>query len=244
MRIATPEDVPYIETILNHPDVIERITNDQTVRPITGVERLLENGNFVLVEEDACFVAQRVGDFRYTIHTNILPIPSGHKKIKIAERALRLAFIEMPVVEMLTMVPQSNEAAGTFATWMGFRFRFERPHFWLKNEKWEKGFFYSMSLEDWIERGACRDTGHEFHNRLHKLTGRSDHIPDAMHDCYVGAAVQMIRAGHPERAAGVYNHWARFAGYEEVTLVSLDPLVFDIGSHRLKVVDGEFLLGD
>ena len=242
MRVATEEDIPEIERIVNHPSIIEGVTNDATVTPIRAAE-WLERRNFVLLDQDCCFVAINMGPYRYQIHTNILPC-TGHRKLRLANAALRYAFIEMPVAELLTMVPESNPAAWKFAQWLAFRPRFERKHAWPKNGGWERLDFLSLNLEQWIESGACVAEGIWFHERLKALGGAVDHGEDWTHDCYVGACMEMVRAGHPDRAVAVYNHWARFARYEEVTLVSLDPVVIDIASHRLKLIDGEFFLGD
>ena len=243
MRLATQSDIEQIEAIVNDHRIIEGITNDDSVRPLRAAP-WLENGNFVLVDDGCCFIAISLGDYRYAVHTNILPEHPGHAKARLARAALRYAFVRMPVVEMVTAVPTNNMHVAAFAGWMGFRFRYERPHVWPKGGHWYGLEFYALGLEEWIEAGHCQKLGATFHHRLEELVGRSEHVPDPMHDCYVGAAVELIQAGQPERAVAVYNHWARCSGYEEVALVSHDPLVIDIRSRRLKVVDGQFFLGD
>jgi hypothetical protein len=67
-----------------------------------------------------------------------------------------------------------------------------------------------------------------------------NHPQDDAHDRYVGACVETIYGGQPEKAVILYNRWARFAGYQPIALVSKSPLLIDIGTAILQVINESF----
>jgi len=103
--------------------------------------------------------------------------------------------------------------------------------------------YWEMDIDDWITSGQCRTEGQEFHQRVAKaFPGKDHHGADDVHDCYVGAAVCMVRAKQVEKALLFYNRWARLAGYAQLAVISQQPLVIDAQGFLIEVVGGDYEL--
>ena len=76
-----------------------------------------------------------------------------------------------------------------------------------------------------------------FHDRLAELT-QPGHPENEAHNRAVGAAVLMMQAGNPIKAINTYNAWAAFAQYEQIKLISLNPVVIDMHDAVLEL-DGD-----
>jgi len=156
--------------------------------------------------------------------------------------ALAAAFIQTDAQELLTMVPGNMPHARLLARRMGFRHLFDRKSMWPAAGLWHDMAFYAMSLPDWAATGPCAAAGRRFHQRLHHELGAHAHAEDAVHDAFVGVAVEMILAGNVMKAIDTYNRWARFALYEPVRVVSTDPLRIDIKQCVLRVEGDQFFM--
>ena len=239
MRIAEIKDKALIESIVNHPE-LRKFNASDGASPCDAA-KWLRAPSFVVLVEGGCFLAHCVGPCRYSVHTNFLPEYRGRNALRQAREALDFAFASTDAEELYTMAPANNPQAAWFACAMGFRFRFKRARVWRHNGADHDMSYYSMTVDDWVLRGPCQDQGIAFHQALHaKAPELEQHAFDPVHECYVGAAFEIMKAGQLIKAASLYNRWARLSGYEPIEVVSKDPLVVDIKSCLLKFENGTF----
>jgi hypothetical protein len=91
-----------------------------------------------------------------------------------------------------------------------------------------------LSLEDWAHRADCyAEEGAKFHHELEEAKAEcgselDNHPDDYAHNCAVGVAIKMIKAGNLFKAVDFYNLWAKFAGYAPITVLNDNPPVIDI----------------
>lgn len=236
MRLATVADVPRIEEICNDPRI--RVWTACDSSPPCMGKQYVSAPSFSVIGDEGVFLAKCIEPQRYVIHTNLLPEHRGAQAVELAREALNVAFTETDALELLTMVPHTVPHARVLAKQMGFRHLFTRHNVWpIEGVRHAMGF-YSLSIDDWIILGACADSGSAFHRRLQEKMHETLHERDYTHDCYVGAAVEMVLSDNAHKAVSVYNRWARFAAYAPVSIVSEQPLRIDIRDCVLRV-EGE-----
>lgn len=240
MRIATPDDQPRIEAIVNDP--LLRVWNSFDGAPLCDAAKYLAAPSFTLLGDEGCFLALCVDPGRYVIHTNLLPRCRGEAAVVASRDALAMAFLRTDAAELLTMVPATLPHARLLARRMGFRLLFERRAIWPAGGTRHDVGFYGLALADWIAQGACAAAGTRFHDRLHGELGAPAHADDPVHDAFVGAAVEMVLAGNVAKGIDTYNRWARFALYEPVRIVSTEPLRIDIRQAVLRVEGDQFFM--
>jgi len=240
MRLATPSDVQRIEDVCNHP-LIRVWTACDGAPPCSGAQYVTAP-SFSVVGDEGCFLAKHLDPGRYAIHTNLLPEFRGELAVQAAKSALAVAFLQTDATELVTFVPATIPHAKLLARRMGFRFLFNRAAIWPVNGERHGMEFYSLSIDDWIASGVCQAAGAAFHDRLHNSLHVTAHARDPIHDAYVGAAVEMIRAGNARKAITFYNRWARFAFYEPVEILSEVPLRIDIRQCVLRVEGDQFFM--
>lgn len=239
MRLATADDKALIERIVSHPDVWPLVSEDDS--PAFDVSPYLADPHLALIVEGGCFLGWAHQYGRVECHTNFLPSARGRNAIREGRDCLAFMFLQTQCLEIVTRVPTFNVAAAQYARAMGFRQAFVRPQVWLKGGVRHPMGYYTLTLDDWILQGHCARAGREFHDRLQTLIPtRHAHVDDEAHDCYVGAATEMLRLGNPQKAEVIYNHWALFAGYTPFKVVSKKPLKIDIKECVLTIENGTF----
>lgn len=239
MRVARKTDKALIEGIVTHPAVWPHVSEDTT--PFFDASPYLDHPNLALIVEGGCFLLRWHGFGRVEAHTNFLPTMRGRGALEQAREAMAYTFLATACHFLVTRVPQNNPAADWFTRAMGFRLRFERPDAWLKDGRKNAVRYYELDVDDWIMQGRCVAAGRDFHEKLQqRLPAHRSHGEDHAHDCYVGALAQMIRAGSAEKGVFIYNRWARLAGYQEISIVSTDPLKIDIRDAILTIENGDF----
>lgn len=217
-----------------------RIANDPSVLPWVaqkGVERLDftaffdEPRNIGFHYGDCCFVAHWLEPGVYEVHSMALPSARGRTVLDAARASIAHMFMAEPAMELCTRVVAGNVAADALTRRMGFAYEFERSGVWDGKDV----RFYALRYPEWVKRQDwLKLSGEWFHSAL---GDDKTHVDDSAHDLYVGACVEMVRAGQPDKAIALYNRWARFAGYEPVEIVSRSPIVIDIRSHFIRVLD-------
>lgn len=237
MRLATPEDFPRIEAICNHPELRTWAADGA---PPFDASRIVAPA-FAVIGQGECFLAEPIEPSRYMIHTSILPHHRGLAGQIASQEALKIAFCQTDALELETLVPASIPHAFLFARQMGFRQRFKRESLWPWHGQLHSVAFLSMTILDWALLGGCQKSGQDFHARLGEF-GQLQHHDDPAHDMVVGAAVEMVRAGRPDKGIALYNYWARVAGYHQISIVSRDPLRIDIRHCTLRVEGPDFFL--
>lgn len=171
---------------------------------------------------------------------------SGPAIRNVCLEAYRWMFLSTDAMILQTRMPAFNRAAIVFAPLVGWQFEFERQAVWPTDDDPVAMSYFSMRYEDWARKDEnLVAAGRLFHRRLDEEFARhgapfDNHPDDEAHDRYVGACAAMILTGQPEKAVVLYNRWARFAGYDPISLVSRSPLLVDIGTALLMVENNNF----
>jgi hypothetical protein len=236
MRLATPEDFPRIEAIFNHPEMRAWAAEGA---PEFTASRIIAP-SFAVIGEEGCFLAMCIEPSRYMVHTSILPEYRGDRAVAACREALKVAFCQTDALELETLTPHPAPHVRLFARQMGFRRRFTRENLWPFKGELHSVDFMSMSILDWALVGDCNEWGEWFHGRLHGQLGVKPHPVEFAHDAIVGAAIEMVRAGRPDKGVAFYNYWARVAGYEQISITSRDPLRVNIRQCTLRVEGDQF----
>lgn len=242
------ESATEINRILNDPCVFPDISiPDQKpfdVGPLIGDPRfvfLRVEGGVVIFSPD-----NETGSGLYEVHTNFLEDYRGKYAIEASLQAYRWMFTHTNCVMLQTRVPAFNKAAEGFCRSVGAWLWFERSEVWPTKQGNVDCKFYAMSIHDWMRKhpGPLIESGKAFHVRLEQEYERhgfahEPHRDEKAHELAVGACAEMVYGGEPEKAVLLYNLWARVAGYQELRLISKNPLVIDIGESILQVLPAE-----
>lgn len=182
----------------------------------------------------------------YEVHTNFLDKFRGRNAIRASLAAYRWMFTHTDCMVLLTKVPEDNKAAAQFCRIVGATREFERKKIWPTKDGLIDLSFWALRYDDWIRKTpSLKESGKRFHDRLDAEYTRLKfeqplHEDEDCHDLYVGICAEMIFAGQPEKGVILYNRWADFSGYGRIKLVSINPLMIDIGEALLFVKQDTF----
>lgn len=235
---------------------INRIINDPNVFPLVSVpgvetidvtEFVQDPRNVLMMAEGggALFIQDEPGI--YEVHTNFMPEFRGRYAIEASLAAYRWMFTHTDCMSIGTRIPAFNRPAAFAARKAGFEPRFTRTALWPTPNGAVDLRFYEICYQRWIEIDALllMLAGAAFHQHLdaervrHGVQGEQ-HPDEACHDLYVGACIETVYGGQPEKAAVLYNRWARLAGYGQISLIARNPLMVDIGNALLQIGDRTF----
>jgi hypothetical protein len=246
-QIERTFDPESVNAILNHPTVLPAITLPGRAGPIDATALIMDTHNVFMLAPGGCIAFVRQEPGVYEVHTNFLPEYRGRNAIRSSQAAYHWMFTHTDCMILQTKVPAPNVAADMFCKIVGATKEFVRKGIWPT----EKGFvdlaFWQLHYHDWVRRASgLTASGHTFHEKLESERIRHNleeplHADEECHDRYVGACVEMVYAGQPEKGAVLYNRFAEFAGYGSIALLSRsNPLVLDIGDAVLQVLDNDF----
>lgn len=223
----------------------QRIANDPSVLPfivqkgvpavdLTSFFDTPQNLGFLF--HDCAFLVHFLEPGVYEVHSMALPHVRGRYVYEAATTAIRFMFFATDAMELLTKVVDGNVAAAALARKVRFSPEFTRSSAWLAEDGPKDVQHYAIRYPEWVKhQDWLRAAGEWFHS----LSGVSeDHPDDASHDLYVGAMVETVLGSQPDKAAILYNRWARFAGYDLVDIVNRDPLTFEVSGFHVIVNDG------
>lgn len=248
-RTFDPNDV---NPILNHPSILPLITVPG-VDTIDVTALITDPRNVFLLAPHAseiapcgciafCIQEPRL----YEVHTNFLPEHRGRGALRASLAAYRWMFTHTDCMALQTRVPAFNKAAERFCMIVGATREFDRKAVWPTKEGPVDMSFWSLRYPDWVRKTpSLNASGRTFHQRLEAERIRHgiqepQHADEDCHDRYVGACVETIYGGQPEKAVALYNRWAAFAGYGAIALIARSPLVIDIGEALLQVGHDDF----
>lgn len=243
---------------------INRVVNDPSVLPevaLPGQENIdlsqlvSDLRNIVLMCDEGGIVAHWREQGIYEIHTQFTSKYRGIGAVRTVREMVSWLFLNSPAMELQTKIPEVNKSAHGLVQAINGRLEFDRQDVWpLADGKFCSMDYYALRYSDWLyspwAAGKLAARGEWFHQKLDAaksafLAPPDEHGHDAAHDVNVGATIEMIFADQTEKALTLYNRWSRFAGYAEVRLISLAPLVIDIQDAVLlidcKVQDFEVL---
>lgn len=235
-----------INAVVNHEAVRSWVTMPgQDTLDLT--EAVADPRNVILMTEDGTggIVFHQHEPGIYEAHTQFLPEARGRQALAAVREMIDHMFVATDCMELLTRCPAGNRPAEALARAVGGVLDFERASAWPTPEGAVAVRFYAIRYADWVKRAeGLPNVGHWFHDRLEAENARLGHPDDLhdddpAHDRHVGAAVSMILCGQPAKGIALYNRWARFAGYEPVSVVQTVPLVIDILTHLVLVKDGD-----
>lgn len=218
------------------PAFLNRVANHPDVRPWLGGEGVLDltqtimnPANFALVSDGGGFVLIQHEPAIYEVHSQFLPEGRG-QTVQAMRAGFDYMFTRTDCYQVVTQVPDNNKAAAALAKAADFRPMFRR-------EDTPRGptTYMGLTVEEWAQGNAGLEAdGEWFHSELEaakRANGSTlpTHSHDPAHERAVGAAVRMVKAGNAAKGVDFYNRWARLAGYVPLTLVSLQPVVIDVG---------------
>lgn len=224
-------------------EALNEIVNDPHVRPWVAPGnqpldlsfQVANENNVCLVGEHGCCVFLKAMPGVYEVHTQVKKEGRGAWTNELTRACAHWMFLKTDAYEIMTRVPQGHIAAKAAAQNAGMKFDFTREKECLFRGHMIDVSIYSFRIQDWLAScpDGLTDVGRKFHDRLHQEAERLGvqdpaHDDDENHNLYVGAAVQMVRAGLPVKAALTYNRWAISSRHEPITLVSLSPVVAKI----------------
>lgn len=215
----------FINSVINHPSVRE----GAEVKGVLDASATIANlRNFVLVNEFGGFVVIKLMDGLYECHTQFLPEGRGQLAVDAVNEACHYMFTKTDCTRIVTKVNVNNRATRLF-TGSFFRRRGIVGDY----------YYYSLDIEDWIERSPdCVNSGIAFHNLIEDTV---NHEPDATHDSYAGAAMLMAKNKNIYKGQTIYNRWAVMSGYEPIVVLSEFPLIVQCGGLKL-AIDEEVMI--
>jgi hypothetical protein len=207
--------------------------------------------NVLLMAEGGGIIFAQQEPGIYEVHTSFLKPErksngAGPHIRNACLSAYRWMFTRTDCMILQTHVPAFNRAAIVFAPLLGWRLEFERKSVWPTDHGLVDMSFFSLSYEECVRKDELFvERGRAFHVRLKEEFARhkalhDNHPDEECHDRYVGACVETICGGQPEKAVVLYNRFARSAGYGLISLASRSPLMIDIGSALLMFEDNNF----
>jgi hypothetical protein len=140
--------------------------------------------------------------------------------------SLRWMFTKTDALEIFGTPPLTNIAACGYFRKLGFAGAFDDQPVFADSDG-TYGIF-SLFITDWLRQTAdLVDRGAKFIDDVEQQCHGSCQMPiDEQCRRHVGAAVEMIAGGQPQKAAVFYNRWAAMCGRLPLILISVSPAVF------------------
>ena len=206
LRLATREDIPEINRVLNHEDVYRWATLGEDMGPLDitpGFDRV-----FVLLEPNGggCIILDPFSTATIEVHTCLLPSVRGKASEEIVREALRFVFAETGSMEILTKVSTENKAADLFTRQVGFIRVADGSllrSYQLTIERWP---YLDTTLDQFCPPELAALALDDYQKRL------------------FGALMLVSRKGFMGKAVSVYNKHARLQGFAPVQVCGMDSL--------------------
>ena len=206
LRRATPDDIPEINEILNHPSVYPSATLGVNVGYIDISKEFNDTHILIIEGGEGCLIFDPYSHLTLELHTCIMPDFRKKMAERVAEEALRFAFGQLAAIRIFTRIQVSNKGADLFARQMGF----------VRISDGEELRSYEMTVNRWPSRD----------NHLAELS-----IPELLNLCpdphfgkIAGAACLMANNGYLGHAVALYNEHARLHGYPRMEVCGLDSI--------------------
>lgn len=249
MTIERTFSAERINAIANHPAILPWVSpNADSDRGLDLTAAIADTANIVLDGEHGAMMFAFLQSGLYEVHTMIRPEGRGQWGLSFVRDCLKWMFCQTGAVELMTRVPKGNLAAKALVRAIHGIYQYTHPTGWLKAGSPIPADIYSLTIQDWMRTApGLEDRGHWFHARLDEefaKKGRKQpqHPDDAIHDRYVGTAVEMMMGGQLDKAMVFYNRWAAMAGYVPISIVARDPATIDIGNALIVKSGNDFFV--
>ncbi len=227
-------DSDRFNEIANHSDVRSHL-GGEGVLDFTELCGNVQNYCFLTDNLDGGYLLQYIGDGTYIVHTIALKSARGTPMATLMAEGFKFMFTATDCMEIQTFVPDGNRAAERWTEFAKFKKTFRRENYFLLNGNIVGVQFYNMTYADWVYNSEeCKKSGEEFHKFIESKLEHDNHPEDEIHDKFVGAAILCCEANNSGKGILQYNKWAMLAGYQPSKIISLTPLVINIGSAVLQ----------
>ena len=219
-------------------EAMNRIANFPETRPwlggthpldLTSTLADLNNFAFITDDEQGGYIYHKTGAGLYSVHTISVPTKSVRQMFDARSASLREMFTKSDAVQIDTMIPDGNRAAGVWAAHAGFREVFKRQKAFNLMGEMVDVTYCSLSYLDW----AIRDKGCKYDGSMFKAAVH-DETEDLLHDAMIGATLECCLQGNADKGISLFNRYAAHAGHVPIRVVTVHPLVLDISTHVLQ----------
>jgi hypothetical protein len=235
LDLRLSRDAAEYERIFRHPSVVADVLQPGD-EPVDLAPILDNPANVGFLFDGCCFLADSVEPHIYELRSAALPEADFEYTLAAAITVIRWMFFASPALELLTRVVHGNREGKELVAKLGFSHEFRREGVWKSKSGPRSIDYFALRYPDWVKQQTWLRTSGEW---FHSLAGHHADDRDPVRDTYIGAAVETLLAGQSDKAVALYNRWARFAGYEPISIISHEPLTLNLGPRRLIVDDGK-----
>jgi hypothetical protein len=201
-------------------DFLNQVANDPAVKGGAKLEGIADLSQFVTLDnvvlsyEAGCFLLINKGSGTYEVHTLALKEGRGNILRENIDLAMEYMFLQTDCLRLVTTAYKDNPASTALS------------EVYFNNKGETEGYkYYELQYQDWVVKcDKARDEGESFH-----LGVETNHDEDTVHDYHVGGAILLLKNGNIGKGAEMYNAWAAMSGYELITILSVAPLILQIG---------------
>lgn len=206
LRLATLDDIPEINRVLNHEEIYRWATMGKDLGPLDitkGFEFM-----HVLVDDagGGCIFLDPYSEDTFEVHTCLLECSRGKASESIVRDTLRFAFAETMCMEILTKVATNNKGADLFTRQVGFvrvADASDLRSYQLTIERWP---YLDEGLDEFCPPGMEHLAVDGYQKRL------------------FGVLILVSSKGFMGKAVSIYNKHARLQGYQPVQVCGPDSL--------------------
>lgn len=214
VRLATREDIPEIQAILDEPSVKEGALLPSVSRLDATV--FFESCKMIYMAPGGCFALVYLSPFQVDAHTLFRPAYRGKRAFRAAMEAIEQIFTTTDTLEIFTQVHKQNRPVQMFTGSVGFTRLMEEGDF----------IFYHLTLSDWLAQAKGLEQACPFE------------VQSLFQGKLAGFARKCFEAGLLSRGIGTYNVWAVRLGWPLFTVLSTDPIRIDLGGCIVSIHSG------
>ena len=206
LRLATPEDIPTINGLLNHPEIYPWATGGQDLGPLDITSGFPALYTLIAETGDGCIILDPYDEQTMELHTCLLPALRGKATDEVLRDTLRFVFAETYAQEILTKVPLNHKAADLYVRQAGF----------IRISDSQDGRAYQFRVERWPYEDKTLDA------QCPAEIGKGATDPHLLR-C-LGALMLTGMKGYMGKGVSIFNKHARLHGYEPVQIIGMDAV--------------------
>ena len=230
--------------IASHPEVRPWLgapdpTMDIDLSPLVAN---VNNFAFLTDHQDGGYIYCKLQPGLYFAHTMAMPSARGRPMLKLLRHSLGALFCATDAVEVVTSIPDGNDAARKWSDVAHFRDTFRREKCFPLMGETVGVQHRSLSYGDWVTSDPYNlDWGGQVQSMIALARGNDGPLPvDKVHDAWVGATARGCVEHNVSKVVGMFNRWASQAETAPMTVIGLNPPVLDTGEAVLELLSGTF----